>query len=196
MGVETHRLLLLSLVAMPACTEKEGQQEAPDADLIEACAQYYGHEYACSEAMPEQDAEESCREEQDYFDGFSDACQAALAEYWTCLSAVDCEVLNEFFGSSEVCLDVRRRGLERCPLLFSYCDVSTGASGASPCSEGWSGCVDGKTYDLVCTDQEDSMACECQIDGVMQSSFEVEGSCAETGIAFDLLDRCDFPEQL
>jgi hypothetical protein len=196
---DTHHLLLLTLLGVPGCPERlddESDDEGNSIDLGQACEQYYEHYYACADYEPEAPVPESCAESQPYFEGYADECQAALAEYWACLSEVDCATLVDPYASVETCPEVRRRGHDTCPLLFSYCDATVGSSGASPCAEGRAGCVDGKIYDLECTDLADgSMGCVCKIDGEPVSEFDVANrTCAEDHISAEMFDRCGFPD--
>ncbi len=86
---------------------------------------------------------------------------------------------------------------EACEEHYGQFYACLGFVGMSPCSEGRSGCVDGKTYDVECTDLADgSMACACRIDGEPIGEFEVANTSCEDYVTHEMFERCDFPDKV
>lgn len=217
------RRLLLSLLALPACgpsVSPEGDDprvpDGGDPKKIESsCKAAYQSMLACYDELgygssggaygssgsydPSEYIDEFCGNADEYASEYGPGCAGAYEEVFACIASLDCNAIVDWQEdpdgfAPEPCRAVFVDANERCPESFPQCG-GQGISFGSGCELTASGCLDGNTYAVRCTEPGATQSCECERNGETVQTVTLPGEleCGSQELSDEVADACGFP---
>ncbi len=129
-----------------------------------------------------------------YGEEYGEACLGAMEEVFACIASLDCETLLQAESfSAEPCTAVYRDANRRCPELFTAC---TSYGSGTGCNLEASGCLDGSSYALKCSQAGTTRSCICEKDEQEVRTITLRGAqdCYGSEFGEEAAAACGFPE--